>query len=54
MKVDTMAELVSLEASEGHYRSALGRLDLYLERYPKAENAPAISDLKRHLQRRLN
>ena len=54
MKVDNMAELVSLEASEGHYRSALGRLDLFLERYPEAKNAPAILDLKRHLQRRLN
>jgi regulator of sirC expression with transglutaminase-like and TPR domain len=54
MKVDNMAELVSLEASEGHYLSALGRLDLFLERYPEATNAPAILDLKRHLQRRLN
>ena len=54
MKVDIMAELVSLEASEGHYRSALGRLDLYFDRYPKAKNVPAMVDLKRHLQRRLN
>jgi len=54
MKVDIMAELASLEASEGHYRSALGRLDLFLERYPKAMNAPVILNLKRHFQRRLN
>ena len=54
MKVDIMAELVSLETSKGHYRSALGRLDLFLEHYPKAKNAPAILDLKRNVQSRLN
>lgn len=54
MKDEIMTELVSLEASEGHYRSALGRLDHFLERYPKAKNAPAISDLKRIFQSRLN
>ena len=54
MKVDIMAELVSLEASEGHLRSALGRLDLFLERCPKARNSAAISDLKRNVQSRLN
>lgn len=54
MKVDIMTKLVSLEASEGHYRSALGRLDHFLERYPKAKNAPAVLDLKRNIQSRLN
>ena len=54
MKVDIMAELVSLEASEGHLRSALGRLDLFLDRYPKARNSAAILDLKRNVQSRLN
>ena len=54
MKVDIMAELVSLEASKGHYRSALGGLDIFLEHYPKAKNAPAILDLKRNVQSRLN
>jgi regulator of sirC expression with transglutaminase-like and TPR domain len=54
MKVDIMAELVSLETSKGHYRSALGRLDLFLEHYPRAENAAAILDLKRNVQSRLN
>ena len=54
MKVDIMAELVSLEASEGHLRSALGRLDLFLERCPKARNSAAILDLKRNVQSRLN
>jgi regulator of sirC expression with transglutaminase-like and TPR domain len=52
--VDIMAELVSLETSEGHYRSALGRLDLFLERYPKAKNAAAILALKRNVQSRLH
>ena len=52
--VEIMVELVSLETSEGHYRSALGRLDVFLERYPKAKNAAAILDLKRNVQSRLH
>jgi len=54
MKVDIMAELVSLETSRGHYRSALGRLDLFMKLYPEAETAPAIIDLKRNVQNHLN
>lgn len=52
--VDVLAELAVLESSEGNYKSALGRLDLFLERNPETESADDLMRLKQNLKRRLN
>ncbi len=52
--VNVLAELASLESSEGNYQSALGRLNLFLDRHPETEDAADIMSLKETLKRRLN
>ena len=52
--VDVLAELAALESSEGNYQSALGRLDLFLERNPETTSADDIINLKKNLKNRLN
>lgn len=52
--IESLAELALLEASTGNIRSALRRLNGFMERYPDIPNASNILSLKEKLNRSLN
>ena len=52
--VEFLLELALLEASSGNIRSALRRLDGFMERNPEIAHASNISNLKEKLNRSLN
>ncbi len=54
IRIDILAELALLEASEGNYQSALGHLDRFIGRYPGSANVSDVLNLKESLKRRLN
>ena len=49
-----LAELAMLEASSGHIKSAVERLERFIERNPDISNASSILSLKEQLNRSLN
>lgn len=52
--VEFLAELAMLEASSGHIKSAVERLERFVERNPDISNASSILSLKEQLNRSLN
>ena len=52
--VEFLAELAMLEASSGHIKSAVERLERFIERNPDISNASSILSLKEQLNRSLN
>jgi len=52
--VEFLAELAMLEASSSHIKSAVERLERFIERNPDISNASSILSLKEQLNRSLN
>ncbi len=52
--VEFLSELALLEASSGNIKSALGRIDRFMERNPEIAQASNILNLKEKLNRSLN
>ena len=52
--VEFLAELAMLEASSGYIKSAVERLERFIERNPDISNASSILSLKEQLNRSLN
>ena len=52
--VEFLAELAMLEASSGHIKSAVERLERFIERNPDISNASSILSLKEQFNRSLN